>query len=79
MLAEILGLIPRDEVVQRSNHIRQESVVFACDGRGKNSILMSKKVGIIDIESGEAIEAHATDLGDVVFVCGRNSARDGQC
>ena len=73
MLAEVLGLVLRDEVMQRANHIWEETIVLAGDRVRDHAIFVSLQMGIIDVECGEIVQSQATDLGDVVFVCCRQA------
>ena len=78
MLAEVLGLVLCDEVVERPNHVRQEAVVFTRNGRGQNAIFVPEEMCVVDVEGGQSVQSHAPYLGNVVFVCGGHGTRGGK-
>lgn len=70
MRTVIARLIFCNEVVQRTQHIRLETVIVVLDGIGEDSALEVHQMGEIEVEGGEVELAQAVYLCNVVFVGG---------
>ena len=69
MLAKISRLVFRNEIVKGAGHEGKETVVFARDCMCYDTLLVRKKMAIVDVESGKVPLPHTVNLLHIVFVC----------